>query len=330
MHSVLGAGPTTVAMAGTALSILVVALFALVTWSAVVRIGGDEVGLLTVGGEVRSTLAPGLSFVPPFVSSVNRLPARASRTVCDVDANVRVPGRGEASVACDLVVDSRLTDPERAVESFGNRPFDAAERLARAATAAVLEPCSAADLYDLHELDGLASLAGRVELARLPWDEIDGNTLRELDHLADADDETIDELLLDIQTVAAAERPDDYDPVVGAQAFERLGLDELHEYDLPTLCAEYEADELAGVFRGEAVGEWICEALNRRASGAVSPASGAGGDDGRLGDGLPAEWGLRFEDVQVERFDVETLPDAPKPDTRVVLQEYVIPVVLRE
>ena len=100
----LGDPMTTVGLAVLVLAIIVI-------WQAIEVVYAFEKGALTVFGEYRTLLDPGLNLVPPFVSQVHRFDMRTQ--TLDVPRQEAIT-RDNSPVTADAVVYIRVVDAKRA------------------------------------------------------------------------------------------------------------------------------------------------------------------------------------------------------------------------
>ncbi|WP_254769142.1 SPFH domain-containing protein [Salinilacihabitans rarus] len=103
--------PLQVADATLAVGALVLVVAVVVLWQSVTFVDAYDRGALTVFGEYRTLLQPGLNVVPPFVSRVHRFDVRTQ--TLDVPSQEAIT-RDNSPVTADAVVYIRIMDAKRA------------------------------------------------------------------------------------------------------------------------------------------------------------------------------------------------------------------------
>lgn len=90
--------------------LLLLALVVVTVWRAVVVVDAHEKRALTVFGEYRGVLEPGVNFVPPFVSQTHPIDMRTQRAEVAIDATTR----DRWAVTVEVAVELSVSDAERA------------------------------------------------------------------------------------------------------------------------------------------------------------------------------------------------------------------------
>lgn len=117
-------------MVGAAMLILALAVATVA--NSFVIVDAYEQGALTVFGEYRGLLKPGIHVIPPFVSTVHRFDMRTQ--TMDVPRQDAIT-RDNSPVTANAVVYVRVTDPERAfleVDNYGRATSNLAQTTLRA------------------------------------------------------------------------------------------------------------------------------------------------------------------------------------------------------